>query len=160
MGGWILGRGSEAVSRKEARKDYQLRTSGTLAGPSTLTSQLPHRLCPAYPALDMAAPAGQRTRPGQSSASFRMWDTQLLLQLEGRVNPTAQEVPEGLGGPWEWLSGWGWGWALCAHSLTIAGLEVLRRGGEGRAATLTPASLPLTPSEHATEGRHRTFPMS
>lgn len=87
-----------------------------------------------------------------------MWDTQLLLQLEGRVNPTAQEVPEGLGGPWEWLRGWGW--ALGAGSLVTASLEVLCRGGEGRAATLTLASLPLTPSEHATEGCRRTFPMS
>lgn len=68
------------------------------------------------------------------------------------MNPTAQEVPEGLGGPWEWLRGW----ALGAFSLAIASLEVLHRGGEGRAATLTPVSLPLTPSEHATEGQHRT----
>lgn len=57
------------------------------------------------------------------------------------MNPTAQEVPEGLGGPWEWLRGW----ALGAFSLAAACLEILHRGGEGRAATLTLGSLPSPP---------------
>lgn len=122
-----------------------------------LTSQLPHQALPCLPSPEHGCSSWAEDQAWTKCASFRIWDTQLLQQLEGRVNPTAQEVPEGLGGPWEWLRGWALGGAC---SLAVACLEVLHRGGEGRAATLTPGSLPLTHSEHATEGQHRTFPMS